>query len=133
LESFHILPPVFLDTDLRYNTLNVFKEIFMTEHASQTAKRWSAKRKADVVLRLIRGEDIDEVSRAVGVATHRLHEWREEALLNLEDGFKQRVNDPKDAQLSRAKEQIGELSMEVELLKAKIAKKGPLVSRRSKR
>jgi transposase len=127
------LPPVFLNTDLRYNTLNVFKEIFMKEHASQTVKRWSAKRKADVVLRLFRGEDIDEVSRAVGVATHQLHEWREEALLNLEDGFKQRVNDLKDAQLSHAKEQIEELSMEVELLKERIAKKGPLVSRRSKR
>lgn len=105
----------------------------MEEHTDQTVKRWSAKRKAEVILRLFRGEDIDEVSRAVGIATHRLHEWREEALLNLEEGFKLRTNDPMDAQLSRAKERIGELSMEVELLKEKVAKKGPLALRRSKR
>lgn len=105
----------------------------MDEQLDQTVKRWSAKRKAEVVLRLFRGENIDEVSRAVGIATHRLHEWREEALLNLEEGFKQRVDDLKDQQLSRAKERIGELSMEVELLKERVAKKGPLVLRRSKR
>jgi len=105
----------------------------MEEREDQIVKRWSARRKAEVVLRLLRGEDIDAVSRAVGVATHQLHAWREEALLNLEEGFKQRVNDPKDAQLSRAKERIGELSMEVELLREKVAKKGPLARRRSKK
>ena len=96
-------------------------------------KRWGAKRKAEVVLRLFRGESMDDVSRSIGVPIHRLNEWREEAIFNLEEGFKQRVNDPKEAQLARAKEQIGELSMEVELLKRKAEKKGPLVLRRSKK
>ena len=96
-------------------------------------KRWGAKRKAEVVLRLFRGESMDDVSRSIGVPIHRLNEWREEALFNLEEGFKQRVNDPKEAQLARAKEQIGELSMEIELLKRKAEKKGPLVLRRSKK
>jgi transposase len=105
----------------------------MEEHTNQTMRRWSARRKAEVVLRLFRGEDIDDVSRSVGIATHRLHQWREEALFNLEEGFKQRVDDPRDTELSRAKEKIGELSMEVELLKEKVVKKDPLVSRRSKR
>lgn len=99
----------------------------------QTVKRWSAKRKAEVVLRLFRGEPIDDVSRAVGVAVHIVNEWREEALVNLEEGFKQRVNDPRETLLSRAKEQIGELSMENELLKRQVKKKGPLVLRRSKK
>ena len=31
-------------------------------------KRWSAQRKAEVVLRLLRGEDIGEVSREIRVA-----------------------------------------------------------------
>lgn len=98
----------------------------------QTVKRWSAKRKAEVVLRLFRGEAIDDVSRAVSIAVHVLNEWREDALVVLEEGFKQRVNDPKDKLLSRAKEQIGELSMENELLKHKMEKKGPLALRRLK-
>lgn len=103
-----------------------------TDCTDQRMKRWSAKRKAEVVLRLFRGEAIDDVSRAIGVAVHIVNEWREEALVNLEEGFKQRVNDPKDTLLSRAKEQIGELSMENELLKRQVKKKGPLVLRRSK-
>jgi transposase-like protein len=103
-----------------------------TDCTDKTVKRWSAKRKAEVVLRLFRGEAIDDVSRAVGVAVHIVNEWREEALVHLEEGFKQRVNDPKDALLARAKEQIGELSMENELLKRQVKKKGPLVLRRSK-
>ncbi len=104
----------------------------MTECMDQTVKRWSAKRKAEVVLRLFRGESVDDVSRSVGIASHRLHEWREEALINLEEGFKQQASDPRGAQLSRAKEKIGELSMENELLKKRVEKKGPFVLRRSK-
>jgi transposase len=103
------------------------------EKEGKATKRWSAKRKSEAVLRLFRGEAVDDVSRAVGIATHRLHEWREEALINLEEGFKQRVNDPRDSELSRAKEQIGELSMENELLKKRVGKKGPFVLRRSNR
>ena len=39
-------------------------------------KRWSAQRKAEVVLRLLRGEDIGEVSREVRVAPPELERWR---------------------------------------------------------
>jgi len=102
-------------------------------YVDQTVKRWSAKRKAEVVLRLFRGEAIDNVSRDVAVAVHIVNEWREEALVNLEEGFKQRASDSRDKLLSRAKEQIGELSMENELLKRQVEKKGPFVLRRSKR
>ncbi len=94
-------------------------------------KRWSARRKMEVVLRLFQGEAIDAVSRDVGIEIFRLSEWRDEALLGMESGFKQRTNDPRDLELSRAKQQIGELSMEVELLKERVKKKGPLVLRRS--
>ena len=96
-------------------------------------KRWSAQRKVDAVMRLFRGEDLDSVSRDLGIESYRLNEWREEAIRGMEGGFKTRINDPKDEELSRAKRQIGELSMEVELLRAKAKKQGPLVQRRSKR
>ena len=38
-------------------------------------QRWSASRKRDVVLRLLRGESLDTVSREVGVEVYRL-EWK---------------------------------------------------------
>ena len=96
-------------------------------------KRWSAKRKAEIVLRLFLGESIDDVSRDIGIEVYRLDEWRQEAIANMERGFKQRAGDLKDQELSRAKERIGELSMEVELLKERVKKKGPLVLRRLRR
>lgn len=36
-----------------------------------------ANRKTDVVLRLLRGESLDVVSRQVGVEAHRLAAWRD--------------------------------------------------------
>jgi hypothetical protein len=42
--------------------------------------RWSAGRKMDVVLRLLRGEKLEEVSRELGVEAHRLAAWRDEFL-----------------------------------------------------
>lgn len=104
-----------------------------TQTAETQVKRWSARRKMEVILRLFRGEDIEEVSRDVGVTVARLDEWRQEALFNLEQGFKQRVNDPIQKELSLAKERIGDLSMEVELFKKRVEKSGPLVLRRSKK
>jgi len=96
-------------------------------------KRWSAKKKLEVVLRLFRGEPIDGVSRDIGVDIYRLDEWKREATFGMEANLKERVNDPLQTELSRAKERIGELSMEVELLKEKSRKQGPLVLRRLKK
>lgn len=95
-------------------------------------KRWSARKKMEIVLRLFGGEPIDDVSRDVGVETFRLSEWREKALAGMEVLLKDRVNDPKDLELSRAKQQIGELSMKAELLEERIKKQGPLVLKRLK-
>ena len=43
-------------------------------------KRWSARRTGEVVLRLLRGEDIGEVSREVRVAPPELERWRRHTL-----------------------------------------------------
>jgi hypothetical protein len=42
--------------------------------------RWSSRRKTDVVLRLVRGEDLDSVSRELGVTATVLAQWRDEFL-----------------------------------------------------
>ena len=42
--------------------------------------RWSANRKMDVVLRLLRGEKLEELSRELGVEAHRIAAWRDEFL-----------------------------------------------------
>ena len=45
-------------------------------------------RAASVVLRLLRGESLDAVSREVGVELYRLEAWKERALAGLELGLK---------------------------------------------
>src|SRR5688500_20067468 len=42
--------------------------------------RWSAARKREIVLRLLRGESLDVVSREIGVEVYRLERWRDKAL-----------------------------------------------------
>lgn len=44
--------------------------------AAAEVKRWSAGRKKQVVLRLLRGESVDALSRELAVPIYRLEEWR---------------------------------------------------------
>ena len=96
-------------------------------------QRWSLARKREVALRLLRGEPIDALSRELGVEVYRLERWKEKALAGLDAGLKEREGDPVQAQLDAALRRIGELSMENELLHARIERPGPLGGRRSKR
>ena len=57
-------------------------------------QRWSASRKRDVVLRLLRGESLDAVSREVGVEIYRLEEWRDRAWVGMDLGLKDRQGEP---------------------------------------
>ena len=42
--------------------------------------RWSARRKMEVVLRALRGEDLDALSRELGVTAGTIAQWREQFL-----------------------------------------------------
>ena len=96
----------------------------------------SASRKRDVVLRLLRGESLEALSREAGVEIYRLDAWRERAMAGLELGLKARHGEPVAEMLDAAKRHIGELSMEIELLRerARAAEQRlPLAMRRSRR
>ena len=99
-------------------------------------QRWSAGRKREVVLRLLRGESFDVLSREVGVEIYRLEAWKARALAGLELGLKAQAGEPLAAELDAAKRHIGELSMDNELLRerARAAERRlPLPMRRSRR
>jgi hypothetical protein len=96
-------------------------------------QRWSAGRKRDVVLRLMQGEPIDAISREVSVEIYRLEEWKKKALEGMETALKNREGDPLDEELKAAKQHIGELSMEVELLRKQVELRRPLAKGRSKK
>ena len=95
-------------------------------------QRWSVARKREVVLRLMRGESAELLSRELGVPIFKLEQWRQKAEASLEGALKEREADPADDQLAAALRRIGELSMENELLRARIQRPGPLGRRRSR-
>jgi len=89
---------------------------------SNPIKRWTSARKIEVVLRVIKGESIDKLSRELGVECYLLEEWRSKALTGMETGLNARVEDPLQQELDQAKKRLGELMMENELLQIKASK-----------
>jgi transposase len=84
--------------------------------------RFSARRKAEAVVRLVRGEDLETLSRALGVTAARLSGWREEFLAGGTVALKSRhdPDDPRHEEITRLKAKIGDLTMANELLESKI-------------
>lgn len=78
--------------------------------------RWSSRRKLEVVLRILRGEDLDTLSRELGVTAARLSEWRDEFLAAGQAGLKSRLADQRDEEIARLRAKIGELTMDKEVL-----------------
>ena len=98
--------------------------------------RFSAGRKREVVMRLLRGEDLESVSRAVGITAARASHGRAQFLAAGQAGLKSRATDARDEDHRRLQAKIGELLMETELLYAKVDQleaSGPLARRRSTR
>lgn len=96
-------------------------------------QRWSVARKREVALRLLRGEPVELLSRALGVEMFRIEAWREKALAGIDASLKERNGDPVAAELDTAMKRIGELTMENELLRARMEMPDPLARRRSRR
>jgi transposase len=88
--------------------------------------RWSAGKKMDAVLRLLRGEPLEVLSRELGVEAHRLAAWRDDFLESGKQGLKGQRPDrsPEDRQLRDAERKIGQLTMENEILRAAAEKRG---------
>jgi len=104
--------------------------------APERRRRMSAKRKQSAVLRLLRGEDLELVSRELAVSAAELSVWRDAFLAAGEATLKTRPADGRDLEIGRLKAKVGELTMETELLEAKIERlEGgrPLARRRSRR
>jgi transposase-like protein len=104
--------------------------------APSRRRRMSATRKQSAVLRLLRGEDLELVSRELGVTAAELTAWRDAFLTAGEASLKTRPADGRDVEIGRLKAKVGDLTMANELLATKIGhlEAGrPLPRRRSRR
>jgi hypothetical protein len=98
--------------------------------------RFSAQRKTEIVLRLLRGDDLDFLSRELRVPAARLATWRDAFLASGQEALKKQPCDARDRAIARLREKLGEATMANELLQEKIARLEtgrPLWRRRSSR
>ena len=72
-------------------------------------RRMSAGRKREAVLRLLRGEDLELVSRELGVTAAELSGWRARFLAGGEASLKSRPADARDAEIGRLQAKVGRL------------------------
>jgi transposase len=90
---------------------------------TELPERWSVQRKSELVLRLLRGEALDAVSRESQVPAHELESWKRIFLEQGARGLKTR-SDPEERELTLARAKIGELMMRLELAEHLIEKRG---------
>jgi transposase len=91
--------------------------------ADELPERWSVQRKTDLVLRLLRGEGLDGVSRESQVPAHELERWQRIFLEQGKRGLRTKA-EPEERELILARAKIGELMMRLELAEDLIEKRG---------
>ena len=107
-----------------------------TEGRKRSGGRFSAQRKQEAILSWVRGEDVELLSRRLGVTAATLSDWRQRYMQGGQAALKIRQADEKDEQIMRLKAKIGDLTMSNELLEQKIDRMEngfPLPRGRSKR
>src|SRR5215217_2217774 len=86
--------------------------------------RWSARRKQEVVLRLLRGESLDALARETGQPAATISAWREAFLEAGQEGFKSRPRPVEERQLADAQRKVGELALDNDILRGLIEEMG---------
>ena len=82
--------------------------------------RWSARRKAAVVMELLRGAELEATSRKHGVTAATLTRWRDAFLAAGEAGLKSRIVKAVDEETKTLKSAVAGLVMDNELLRERI-------------
>ena len=92
----------------------------MASERDETPQRWTAKRRAALVLSLLKGEtSAAEAARKHGLTVGQVEEWREVFLLGAENALLSRPRDDeslKDEQIKRLKQKVGELVLDLDIL-----------------
>ncbi len=98
--------------------------------------RFSSRKKMEVVLRVLCGEDLDLVSRDAGITAAKLSAWRDQFIASGQAALKSRAADGRDDELARLKALVGDLTMRLELSREAVQRLrggAPLATGRSTR
>jgi hypothetical protein len=93
----------------------------MTTELPDEVQRWMAKRRAALVLSILRGEtSAAEAARAHGLTVVEVDEWQERFVLGAENALRSRPRDEealRDAQIKQLKQKIGDLVLDLDIMK----------------
>jgi hypothetical protein len=79
--------------------------------------RWTSRRKPEAVLRVLRGGDLEALSRELGVTAGAIARWRDQVLAAGQAAVRARPADERDEEIARLRAKVGELTMDNELLR----------------
>ncbi len=94
----------------------------MANGHDEQLKRWTAKRRAGLVMEILRGDtSVAEAARKHGLTVAEVEDWRERFLAGAENALRSRPADEdgqKEREITRLKQKVGELVMALDIVKA---------------
>ena len=100
----------------------------VAESEKDDVQRWTTKRKAALILSILKGEtSIHEAARQHGLTVSELEDWKERFLLAAENALRARPKDEEalhEEQIKKLKQKIGDLVMDIDILR-EAAKRHP--------
>ena len=92
--------------------------------SEDTIKRWTAKRRTALVLKILKGETTaQEAAREHGLKVADVLEWKDLFLSGAENALRSRPRDEeafKDHQIKKLKEKVGEMVLDIDIMREAI-------------
>ena len=92
----------------------------MSEPADDSVQRWTAKRRAALIMSILKGEtSIPEATRKHGLTVAEVEDWHRRFLLGAENALRSRPKDEealKEEHIKKLKQKIGELVLDNDIL-----------------
>jgi transposase-like protein len=93
----------------------------MREEIPEDVQRWTSKRRAALVLSILKGEtSVQEAARKHGLTVAEIEDWRERFLLAAENALRSRPKDEealKDERIKKLERKIGEMVLDMDILR----------------
>jgi transposase-like protein len=93
----------------------------MSEPADDLVPRWTAKRRATLVVSILKGEtSVAEAARKHGLTVADVEDWQQRFLLGAENALRSRPKDEealKEEQIKKLKQKVGELVLDNDILR----------------
>ena len=94
---------------------------WQTNKGQKRVQRWTAKRRAALVISLLKGETTAaEAARRHGLKVAEVEEWRDRFLLGAENALRARPKEDealREEEINRFKRKVGELTMDLDILR----------------